>query len=255
MKKIVALLFTFSCGIAYAQYTENQILKATQQVVDEEVKFAEVKGEKEKILRDFLNKVMLSKRAITESTKLVNQFKTKDNDKIFEAGFQLMMIERDKSMNFLSFNESYQIMNSNIDILNKMNNFECSQYIKRKSTEEQGKGRTLFAIAGTLDLDKFKNYINLYSIAHEKMVNGKLSQDELKENDLLNIKNDYRQSFIKLIDENKKVGEFVKSRKSFNEISEAEVCLIGKEIMGLIVKGDIKLAGMRSKAYATGKLN
>jgi hypothetical protein len=87
------------------------------------------------------------------------------------------------------------------------------------------------------------------------MVNGKLSQDELKENDLLNIKNEYRQSFIKLINENQKIGDFVKSKKSFNEIPEAEVCLIGKEIMGLIVKGDVKSAGMRSKAYATGKLN
>jgi len=166
-----------------------------------------------------------------------------------------MMIERDKSMNFLSFNESYQIMNSNIEILGKMNSFECSQYIKRKSTEEQGKGRSLFAIAGTLDIDKFKNYINLYSLAYEKMLNGKLSHDELNENDLLNVKNDYRQSFIKLINENSKIGDFVKSKKTFNEISDAEVCLIGKEIMSLVVKGDNKSAGMRSKAYVTGRLN
>jgi hypothetical protein len=245
----------FFCEIIFAQYTESQVLKATQQVIDEEIKYAEVIGEKEKALRDYLNKVMLNKRTITESTKFLNQSKSKDKDKIFEAGFQLMMIERDKSMNFLSFNESYQIMNSNIEILGKMNSFECSQYIKRKSTEEQGKGRSLFAIAGTLDIDKFKNYINLYSLAYEKMLNGKLSHDELNENDLLNVKNDYRQSFIKLINENSKIGDFVKSKKTFNEISDAEVCLIGKEIMSLVVKGDNKSAGMRSKAYVTGRLN
>jgi hypothetical protein len=198
---------------------------------------------------------MLNKRAIAESTKLVNQVKSKDDDKLFQVGYQLMMVERDKSMNYLSFDESYQIMNLNIEILNKMNNFECSQYIKRKSTEEQGGGRTIYAIAGMLDLDKFKSYINLYSTAYENMVNGKSSKDELNINDLLNIRNEYRQLFIKLINENQKVGEFIKSKRSFNEIADSEVCLIGKEIMGLIVKGDSHAAGMRSKAFATGKLN
>ena len=146
-------------------------------------------------------------------------------------------------------------MKSNIDILSKMNDFECSQYIKRKNTEESGKGRSIYGIAGTLDIEKFKKYIGIFSKAFDNMMYEKNESQSLTNNELVKVKNEYTQMLINFFEENRDINDFYKSGKSFNDINDGEVCRIGKSLIGLLVKGDINSAGMRINAYLNGVLN
>ena len=255
MKIFMYLLMTFSMSCSYAQYSEKQIRDASRQVIDEEIKFGNLSGEYEKSLREFLNKTMLNQKTISYITKEMNKGNYKNKNEAFEMGFNSASIEREKSMKFLSNRDLYELMKANIDILNKMNDFECSQYIKKKNTEESGKGRSLYGIAGTLDIVKFKNYIGLYSKAFDNMTYDKNESQSITDADLIKVKNEHRQLLVNLIEENKKINNFIKSRKTFNDISEDEVCQIGKYFLGLVVKGEVNSAGMRANAYINGILN
>jgi hypothetical protein len=184
----------------------------------------------------------------------MNKGNYKNKNEAFEIGFNSSSAEREKSMKFLSNRDLYELMKANIDILNKMNDFECSQYIKRKNTEESGKGRSIYGIAGTLDIAKFKNYIGLYSKAYDNMTYDKNESQLMSDSDVIKVKNEYRQLLISIIDENKKINDFFKSGKSFNDVSDSEVCQIGKSLISLIVKGDTNSAEMRSNAYLNGVL-
>ena len=173
MKILLLLLMTFSMGCSYAQYSEKQVRDASRQVIDEEIKYGNLSGEYEKVAREYLNKAMLNQKTISYVTKIMNKENYKNKNEAFEMGFNSGTIEREKSIKFLSNRDLYELMKANIDILSKMNDFECSQYIKKKNTEESGKGRSLYGIAGTLDIVKFKNYIGLYSKAFDNITYDK----------------------------------------------------------------------------------
>lgn len=254
MKIFVLLLMTFSMGCSYAQYSEKQVRDASRQVIDEEIKYGNLSGEYEKYSREYLNKAMLNQKTISYITKVMNKGNYKNKNEAFEIGFNSISVEREKSLKFLSNRDLYELMKANIDILNKMNDFECSQYIKKKNTEESGKGRSIYGIAGTLDIVKFKNYIGLYSKAYDNMTYDKNESQSMTDADVIKVKNEYRQLLVNLIEENKKFNEFIKSGKSFNDISDSEVCQIGKSLISLIVKGEASSAEMRSNAYLNGVL-
>lgn len=255
MKILLLLLMTFSMGCSYAQYSEKQVRDASRQVIDEEIKYGNLSGEYEKVAKEYLNKAMLNQKTISYVTKIMNKENYKNKNEAFEMGFNSGTIEREKSIKFLSNRDLYELMKANIDILSKMNDFECSQYIKKKNTEESGKGRSLYGIAGTLDIVKFKNYIGLYSKAFDNMTYDKNESQSITDADLIKVKNEHRQLLVNLIEENKKINNFIKSRKTFNDISEGEVCQIGKYFLGLVVKGEVNSAGMRANAYINGILN
>jgi hypothetical protein len=255
MKILVLLLMTFNVGCSFAQYTEKQVRDASRQVIDEEIKYGNLSGEYEKILREYLNKWMLNQKTISHVTKVMNKGNYKNKNEAFEIGLNSGSMEREKSMKFLSNKDLNELMKANLDILNKMNDFECSQYIKKKNTEENGKGRTIYGIAGTLEILKFKNYIGLYSKAFDNMTYDKNESQPLSDADIIKVKIEYRKLGIDLIEDNKKISDFIKSGKTFNDISEGEVCQIGKSFLGLVIKGELNSAGMRANAYINGILN
>lgn len=254
MKIFVLLLMTFSMGCSYAQYSEKQVRDASRQVIDEEIKYGNLSGEYEKSVREYLNKVMLNQKTISYITKVMNKGNYKNKNEAFEIGFNWASLERERSIKFLSNRDLYELMKANIDILNKMNDFECSQYSKKKNTEESGKGRSIYGIAGTLEIIKFKNYIGLYSKAFDNMTYDKNESQLISDSDVIKVKNEYRQLLVSLIEENKKINDFIKSGKSFNDISDSEVCQIAKSLISLIVKGETSSAEMRSNAYLNGVL-
>ena len=255
MKILIMILMALGMNCAFGQYTEKQIRDTAKQVIDEEIKYGNLKGEYEKVAREFLNKAMLNQQIISYMTKIINKGDYSSQNEAFAAGFNAAIIQREKSNKFLSNRDLYEHMKSNIDILYKMNDFECSQYIKKKNTEESGKGRSLYGIAGTLDIIKFKKYIGSHSKAYDNMMYEKNESQPLTENELIKVKNEYRQMVINLLNENKNINDFFKSGKRFSDIEDGEVCKIGKSLIGLLVKGDVSSAGMRVNAYLNGVLN
>lgn len=255
MKILVIILLSFSMSNLFAQYSEKQVRDILEQVINEEVKDANLKIEYERILADFLRKAVFSQRRISEITKTLNNTSVKNQDEAFKIGFSMAMSDRDKSIKFLSNRDLYDLMMLNVSILSLMSDFECSQYIKRRNTQEGGRGRSIYGIAGGLDLEKFKNYFAIYAKALKNMEGGKNESQFLMENDILKVKKEYQRLFNNMLDSDNRAKEFLKSGKSFSNAGDNDVCSVGKSLIGLIVKGGRESSEMRINAYISGRLN
>jgi len=256
MRNLFIIFVTSICiGNSYAQITEKQLRVIFSQIVDETVVEAKLKGEYEKVARDFLNSTLLNKDVMNELLKIVKERNITDSKKAFELGFESMAIVREASMKFLSNRDLYDLMKLNIELLSKMNNYECAQYVRKRNTEKEGVGRGVYEIAGNLGIQEFKKYFGLYEKAFKNMMQKKNESQAISDSELQAARSDYRRFFMDLLEENADFNNFIKSGKSFNDLGEAEVCRFGKSLMGLVVKGDAASASVRTQAYLSGKLN
>jgi len=249
--KIVSLIFLyFVSATVFAQISEKDLRSISDRIIEESIIEAKLASDYNEVLQAHLENLMLNKDVVGLIHDLIIESKVTTQSDAEKVGFEVMTILRDRSLKTLSNEDIYSLMVLNHSLLSKMSDYECSQYIKKKRTDEDNLGRNIFHIAGQLDIASFKKYFGYYNKAIFNMLSQVNASERLDDDQLNFVRNEFR----KAVSENRIIGEFFSSGKSFATGSINEVCNVGKEIIGLLISGDPETAKMKTSAYLHGQL-
>jgi hypothetical protein len=255
MKKIfVVLISIFLSSAISAELTEQQMLNVSKKIIEETLNASKLSGDYKLTLKNHLEKIMYNEQIVSLLTKIASENSVTSNVDAEKIGFNVMSGLRDKSLLTLSNNELYELLKLNVNIVTKMTDYECAQYVKKRRTDEGGLGRGIYEISGQLNIATFKKYIGYYDKAIQNLVSNKSSSEKLSEGEVQIVKSDFRELMAELTSKNVFVKEFFASGKSFADSSDSDVCRVSKELLKVVVSGDVEKAKKRTSAYINGQL-
>ncbi len=235
-----------------SQLEVNGVFK---KIIEETISSSKVNGEYRTSLKQHLEKIMYNEQMVGLLMKLSAENSVKNNAEAERLGFNIMTVLRERALLTLSNDDLYDLMILNISIMNKMTDFECAQYVKKKRTDDGNKGRNIYEISGQLSILEFKKYIGLYDKALSNLFSNKVESVKLKEDEITTIKAEFQKLRDELLAGNEFVREFFSSGRSFAESSDSDVCRVSKELYKVIVSGDKVRARRRVSAFINGQLN
>lgn len=255
MKKLFLILIAiFLSSAISAELTEKQMLSISKKIIEETLVTSKLNGEYKSTLKSHLERIMYNEQIVSLLTKVVSDNAVNNNADVEAMGFNIMSNLRDKSLLTLSNNEMYDLLNLNVNIVSKMTDYECAQYVKKRRTDEGGLGRSLYEISGQLSITSFKKYIGFYDKAFQNMLSNKSSSEKLNEREVEIVKADFRELMAEMTSKNVFVKDFFMSGKSFAESADSDVCRVSKELLKVVVGGDVEKAKKRTSAYVNGQL-
>ncbi len=254
MLTIIALYFCVGSAIA-TDLSQSEIKGVFKKIIEETITSSKVNDEYRTSLRQHLEKIMYNEQMVSLLMKLSAENSVKNTAEAEKLGFNVMAVLRERALLTLSNDDLYDLMILNISIMNRMTDFECAQYVKKKRTDDENKGRNIYEISGQLSIRDFKKYIGLYDKALSNLFSNKMDSVKLKEDEIIKVKAEFQKLRGDLLAENEFVREFFSSGRSFAESSNSDVCRVSKELYKVIVSGDKVRAKRRASAFINGQLN
>ena len=255
MKKLIFILMICSfASLAQAELTQKQMKDILIKTVEETLVSSNLNGEYKQTLRYHLESVMYNEQIKNMLQKMINENSVSSIADAEKIGFVVMVGLREKALLTLSNDDLYKLLKLNHDAMSKMTDYECAQYIKKKRTDEDSLGRSLYEILGNLSISSFREYLRYYDKAFANLFSNKTNAIKLNENELLQVKTEFKNLMRELLERNKFVSEFTSTNKSFAESSNSDVCRFGKELLNVMVSGDAENAKKRVSAFINGQL-
>jgi len=255
MKKIVAIFIMFALSSAFsAEITEKQMMEVSKKIIEETLSSSKLKGEYKSTLKNHLESIMYNKQIIELFIKIAAENSVTNSVEAETMGFNMMNSLREKSLLTLSNNDLYDLLNLNVNIISKMTNYECAQYVKKRRTDEGGLGRGIYEISGQLNIVNFKKYLGYYDKSIQNILSNKSYSEKLNEREIEIVMSDFQERLSDMASKNIYVKDFFMSGKTFANSADSEVCSVSKELFKVVVGGDIEKAKKRASAYLNGQL-
>lgn len=243
-------LILFMSTTVFAQISERDLRAISNKIIEESIINAKLTLDHGKALKSHLENLMLNNDVVRLLHELILENNVTTPADAERVGFEIMSELRDRALQTLSNDDINNLMILNFNLLSKMSDYECSQYIKKLRTDDGNLGRNIFQIAGQMDIDSFRKYLGYYDKAIVNMLSQEDASERLNSSQLSIV----RDQFIKDISENKIIGVFFSSGKSFATGSNKDICTVGKEIIGLLISGDPESSKMKTSAFLHGQL-
>ncbi len=237
-----------------AEITEKQMMEVSKKIIEETLSSSKLSGEYKSTLKRHLERLMYDEQIIGLLTKIAAENPTTSSVDAEAMGFNIMSGLREKSLLTLSNNDLYDLLNLNVSIISKMTDYECAQYVKKRRTDEGGLGRGLYEISGQLSIITFKKYIGYYDKALQNLLSNKSNSEKLNEYEIEIVKSDFKERMSAMASKNTFVKDFFTSGKTFANSADSEVCRVSKELLKVVVDGDVVKARKRASAYVNGQL-
>ena len=248
------MIFSFA-SLAQAELTQKQMKDILVKTVEETLVSSNLNGDYKQTLKFHLERLMYNEQMINLFEKMTNENSVTSIADAEKMGFVVMVGLREKSLQTLSNDDLYKLLKLNHDAMSKMTDYECAQYIKKKRTDEDSLGRSLYEILGNLSISSFKEYLGYYDKAFANLFSNKTNAIKLNDNELLQVKTEFLILMRELVTKDKFVSDFLSSNKSFAVSSNSDVCRFGKELLNVMVSGDAENAKKRVSAFINGQLN
>ena len=247
------MMFTLSSAFS-AEITEKQMKEVSKKIIEEILLSSKLNGEYKSTLKHHLEKLMYRNQVITLMTNIAKDKSVLSVADAEKMGFNEMTALRDKSLLTLTSDDLLKLLMLNLEIMSVMTDYECAQYIKKKRTDEDGLGRSLYEISGNLNIKTFKNYVGYYEKAVDNLFSNKGNISRISETELIQVKTEFEIRISELLARDKFIREHFTTGKSFAESTNSDICRIGNELLRVVVSGNVEEAKKRASAYINGQL-